>query len=258
MLPNCASGPEKRARVSYRTSAKENFLKGKKALEDEDYLEAMEYFKFVKNKFPYSTYATESDLLMAECHFGRDRFIEAADAYQNFVKLHPKNSKVPYAMYRVGLCYFNRIPEDWWFAPPAYELDQTETTRAIQKLQLYLKAFPQNEYVKEATELLRKCKRRMAERVYYLMEFYLKRKHPRAVLWRAEELLTRYAGLGFDEEALYRKGEALAELGELDDAKAALTSLLKRFPEGSYAGQARDLIEQLQGQVKKKQGGKTS
>ena len=38
MVFGCESGPQERKKVSYRTSAKENFIKGKKAFDDEDYL----------------------------------------------------------------------------------------------------------------------------------------------------------------------------------------------------------------------------
>jgi outer membrane protein assembly factor BamD len=241
----CASGPEKRPRVSYRTSAKENFLKGKQAFEDEDYLEAAEYFKFVKSKFPYSAFATRSDLYLADCDFERDRFMEAADKYRNFVKLHPKNPKVPYALFRVGLCHFEQIPDDWWFSPPAYEMDQTETVRTIREFEYYLKRFPQDENAKQAREHLQKCKLRMAEQVMYVLEFNRKNGHPRGVLWRADELLGKYPGVGYDEEALYYKSEALVELEDPQGARAALHQLLSRFPEGDYASEARSMLEEL-------------
>lgn len=245
MVGGCASGPEKRPRVSYRTSAKENFIKGKKAYEDEDYLEAAEFFKFVKSKFPYSAFATESDLYLADCDFERDRFMEAADKYRNFVKLHPKNQKVPYALFRVGLCHFEQIPDDWWFSPPAYELDQTETVRTIREFGYYLKRFPRDEYAPKAQEHLKKCKVRMAEQVMYVLGFYRKKDHPRGVLWRADELLKKYPGLGYDEEALFFKSEALVQLEDPKGARAALHELLSRFPEGDYASRAKKMMDQL-------------
>jgi outer membrane protein assembly factor BamD len=246
LLCGCASGPEKRTKVNYRKSAKANFLKGKKALEDEDYLEAIEFFKFVKNRFPYSTYATQADLLLADCHFGRDRFVEAADAYQNFIKLHPRHEKVPYAMYRVGLSLFQRIPDDWWFAPPAYELDESETKRAVTELQRYVKRYPKDEYSGEANKLLKQGLQRLAYRVQYIMEFYYGRKHMRAVLWRADELLSKYSGLGFDELAMYRKAQAQVDLGELKEARATLGKLLEKFPSGNYSSDAKSLLERIE------------
>ncbi|MBW2700196.1 MAG: outer membrane protein assembly factor BamD [Deltaproteobacteria bacterium] len=247
-LVSCASGPNQRARVSYRVSAKENFIKGKKALADEDYLEAIEYFKFVKNKFPYSTFATESDLLLADCHFARDRFIEAADAYQTFIKLHPRHAKVPYANFRIALSFGKRIPEDWFFMPPAYEFDQKEVVRTIRELEHFLARFPGDEHAPEATALLQRCKRRLAEFCHYTMEFNHKGGHMRGVVWRADELM-RYGGSGYEEKALYRKAEALAELGELKASRDALQELNRRFPKGAYQNQA-SLLQTRLGSVK--------
>jgi len=238
----CQSGPEARPRVSYRVSAKENFIKGKKAFEDEDYLEAIEYFKFVKNKFPYSSYATDSDLLMADCHFGRDRFIEAADAYSNFIKLHPKHAKVPYAMYRIGVCYYERIPSDFFLFPPVYELDQKETQRAVRELERYLERFPDDENAADAKKKLAECRRRLAERVHFVMAFNRRVEKPRGALWRAEQLLTQYPGSGFDEEALFVKGESLISLEQPDQARIALNELIARYPSGKYSDDARDLL----------------
>jgi outer membrane protein assembly factor BamD len=246
----CASGPEKRPRVSYRTSAKENFLKGKKAFEDEDYLEAAEYFKFVKSKFPYSAFATESDLYLADCDFERDRFMEAADKYRHFVKLHPRNKKVPYALYRVAMCHFEQIPDEWWFSPPAHEMDQSETVRTIREFDYYLKRFPQDEYVPKAQEFLKKCKVRMAEQVMYVLNFYRKRDHFRAVIWRADELLKKYPGLGYDEEVLYYKSQAQVEVEDPQGAKETLHQLLSRFPKGDYASAARKMMDKLGAQTK--------
>lgn len=241
----CQSGPEARPRVSYRVSAKENFIKGKKAFEDEDYLEAIEYFKFVKNKFPYSTYATDADLLLADCHFGRDRYIEAADAYANFIKLHPKHDKVPYAMYRIGVCYYERIPSDFFIFPPAHELDQKETQRAARELERYLERFPDDENAADAKKKLTDCKRRLAQRVHFVMAFNRKNDKHRGALWRAEQLLSKYPGVGFDEEALFVKAESLVALEQPDQARATLAELIARFPSGEYSADAKQMLAKL-------------
>jgi outer membrane protein assembly factor BamD len=241
----CASGPEARPRVSYRVSAKENFIKGRKAMADEDYLEAIEYFKFVKNKFPYSAYATQSDLLLADCQYERDRFLEAADAYLNFIKLHPKNEKVPYAMFRIGASFYERIPSDFFIFPPAFEMDQKETKRAVRELERYLARFPDDENAPAARDMLAECKRRLAQRVHFVMEFNRERDKHRGALWRAEQLLADYAGSGFDEQALWIKASSLDALGRADEARAAAAELIQRYPQGEYSEDARRLLERL-------------
>lgn len=245
ILSSCASGPKAHHKVSYQTDAKENFEKGKKAFDKKDYVDAVEYFTFVKQKFPFSTYAVESDLLLADCHFKRERYPEAIDAYNDFIKLHPKNEKVPYAAFQIGLSAYNQIPDNWWFAPPSYELDQRESTRALIELQRYFTQYPNDSNAPQAQVLLEKCKRRLAEQINYVMDFYKKRKHPRGVLWRAEELLTKYPGSGFDDKALYFKAEALLALGDATAARATLEQLVARSPQGAYAQDANTLLNRI-------------
>ncbi|NMB74258.1 MAG: outer membrane protein assembly factor BamD [Myxococcales bacterium] len=241
----CASGPTARPKVSYKVSAQENFAKGMKAFQDKDYLEAIEFFTFVKTKFSYDSRAAESELMIANCEFARERYLEAAEAYTGFIKMHPRHPRVPFATFRVGMCFYHRIPSDWWLFPPAYELDTEETERAIRELQRFLNAYPNDENVRAAREALRECMLRMAQRTRFVMNFNGKRNRHRGALWRAEELLARYPGLGFDEEALFVKGRSLADLGEGARAREALESLLERFPSGSFAGPARRLLERL-------------
>jgi outer membrane protein assembly factor BamD len=245
IISGCASGPETHIKVSYQENAKDNFLKGKKAFDNKDYAEAVEYFTFVKQKFPYSTYSIESSLLLADCHFKREHYSEAIDAYADFVKLHPKNEKVPYSAFQIGLCYYKQIPDDWWFSPPAYELDQRETTRAMLELDRYLTQYPNDSNVQTAQVLLQKCKRRLAEQIDYAMDFYKKRKHPRGVLWRAEELLNKYPNSGFDDKALYFKAESLMALGDATAARSTLEQLVARSPEGKYSKDARALLNRI-------------
>ncbi|RLB53146.1 MAG: hypothetical protein DRI34_13800 [Deltaproteobacteria bacterium] len=257
-IASCQSGPERRKPVTYRTSARENFIKGKKAFDDEDYLEAIEFFKFVKNKFPYSKYSIEADLYLADCYFKRDKYLEAAEAYENFVKLHPRHPRVPYAMFQVAACHFEKIPSDWFLIPPAYEMDQAETVITINKLRKYLRNWGQHEKAKEARRMLAECLKRMAQRSMYVLDFYRSRRRYQAVVWRADEILSKYSGVGFDEEALMRKAQALVELEQPGEATKAISQLLSRFPQGRYADDARQLLQQVQRQVQRQAQAKQS
>jgi outer membrane protein assembly factor BamD len=241
----CKSGPEARPHVSYKVSAQENYIKGQAAFDDGDFAEAIEYFNFVKSKFPLSSYAVDADLKVADCEFGREKYLESAEAYTNFIKLHPKHPKVPYASYRIGLCFVNRMPTDWFILPPAYELDQEETERAIRELERYLRQFPTDQNAADGRAQLDNCLRRMADRATYIMEFYFKRGHSQAVVWRADQILSKYSNLGYDERALFRKGQALIALKQPVQAREALGQLVQKFPKGDFASRANDLLGEI-------------
>src|SRR3954471_15762619 len=75
----------------------------KDALDDiqsDHYQVAIEKLKLVRNKFPYSSFATEAQLKIADVYFMQDAFAEAALAYEAFRDLLPKHEKVAYAMFK--------------------------------------------------------------------------------------------------------------------------------------------------------------
>lgn len=241
----CNSGPRSKPKVSYRVSAKENFIKGKKAFEDEDYQEAIEYFKFVKNKFPYSSYATQADLYLADCQFGRERYLEAADTYENFIKLHPKNHKVPYALFKIAKSYFERIPSDFFLFPPSYELELKETRRAVKAIERYVDRFPKGKNASEAKKMLAKGKKLLAQRVWYIMNFNMKNEKYRGALWRAEQLIKQYPDAGFSEEALMVKAKSFLALGDQSSSRKTLEELLKSYPKGDHTDEAKTMLKKI-------------
>src|SRR5512142_2648389 len=78
----------------------ENYKAGQELLKDGSYSDAQKFFDYVKTKFPFSKYAALSDLRTADSKFQQGQFAEAADAYANFVKLHPSHEDVDYAEFR--------------------------------------------------------------------------------------------------------------------------------------------------------------
>ena len=76
----------------FDTSTPEGAFKAAEALEkDERYEEAIPKFQEVKNKHPYSRFATEAELKIADIHFASENFEEAQASYQLFKEFHPKH-----------------------------------------------------------------------------------------------------------------------------------------------------------------------
>src|SRR5690606_18488518 len=80
--------------VSYATTAKQNYDKGLKELEEKDWVAAAKYFAFIKARFPYSKYAVLSELRMADAEFGAGHHLQAVDSYKLFIKFRPTHENV--------------------------------------------------------------------------------------------------------------------------------------------------------------------
>lgn len=227
--------------IEYSVSAKQNYDKGMKALEDDEWTDAAKYFGFVKARFPYSKYAVLSDLRIADAAFGAGAYLEAIDSYKQFAKFHPTHELVEngYAAFRIGEAYYKMLPDDWFLVPPSYEKDQTSTLDAMRELTNFQKKFPQSPYMARSEKMRKECAHALASHEWYVATFYWDRDRPMGTVLRLRTLLDRYPGVGFDEKALLLLGNAYWRVGRKDDAKRAWQHLLDVSPKSSQAGEAR-------------------
>lgn len=230
---------------TYSQNAKENFDKGEEAFKDGSWQEAVDYFNQVKNKFPYSKFAVTAELRAADALFEDEKFVEAADAYRLFAKLHPTNDKTAFALFRVGLCHYKQVPRDWFFMPPVHEEDQAQVKATVEAMNSFITRFPKSPDLKEAREAVAACRGRLAKHELYVAGFYFKRDHFKAAQVRAEGLLRDYAGLGLDDQALLIAGKSLVKQDKRAEAKVALDRLVKEFPGSGPAGEARELLSDI-------------
>ena len=209
------------------------------------YPEAIKGFAGLKAKYPYTKYVALADLRTADTHLHRAKFAEAIDAYRNFLKFHPNHPEGPYAMLQIGEAYYQQIPEDWFFMPPAAEKDQGYTRLAIAAYNDMLGRFPKADHAERARSRRKECRTKLADHELYVAHFYLDREHYRAAAGRAEGLLKKFPNLGFDEEALWIAGWSRFQLGENEAATQHLATLREKFPRSGWASEAAGLLSQL-------------
>ena len=229
--------------VDYADTAKQNFDSGEKAMGDGRWAEAIKFFEHTKNKYPYSKYAVLAELRIADAHFEREKWIEAADAYRIFVRFHPRHEKVPYATFRVALAYSKEIDQDVWFFPTAIEKDQTAARDAIKAFDEYLSRFPTDENVAEAKKLRVEARARLAETDLYAAGFYVDREKWQGALWRYERVANEFKDTPKAPYALLRAARIADEkLEDKERAKQLYERLVKEHPAAPEAAQAKQAL----------------
>jgi outer membrane protein assembly factor BamD len=183
-------------------------------------------------------------LRIADAHFGDEAYLEAIESYRAFIKLHPKHPKVHYATFSAARCYYERMPEEWFFLPPVSEKDQTHTIDAQNALQDFIARFPKSEHVPEAKELLAQAQERLIAHERYAAAFYARHDRWRAVAWRSLAMAERFPESPEAARALLRAGEAYEELGEGKAALRAYRLLLEKYPKSEAAADARERIDE--------------
>ena len=156
LLPACATSDDGKP-INFSLTAQQNYEKGLADLKDENYAEALRYFTYVKQKFPFSKYAALAELAAADTEFERGSYQEAIDAYKSFLRLHPKHEKVAegYVSFRIAEAHVKQMPDDWFLIPPSYEKDQATVMDALHELNNLVDRFPNSKYIKPAQEYRR-------------------------------------------------------------------------------------------------------
>ena len=162
-----------------------------------------------KSRFPYSKHAAQADLMMANSHFELGNYQEAAIAYSQFIKLHPRHEKVDFAQFRIGEAY-------WIEAPEEVDREQDFTSQAMIEWQTLLDKYSSSKYVKEAREKMKIGRKRIADSQVFVMNFYCKQEIYHACAFRAVNILESYKDFpDIQRRALQLAGKSFEEMAKI-------------------------------------------
>jgi outer membrane protein assembly factor BamD len=210
--------------------------------------EAMRYFEYVKNNFPYSQYAALADLAIADMSFDHDDWNGAANAYAEFVKSHPSHPQAGYAAYRVGLAHYNDRASDWFLLPPSYEKDQAPLRAAVDGYSRFLANYPKSEYVPRAQIELTDCRERLVAYHRYVARFYEKRRNWRGAANRHLNIADSFGDLQeghLRADALWAAAADYQKDSDPADQRATLVRFVQDAPSDPRRPQADAIIKSI-------------
>ncbi|MCB0369258.1 MAG: outer membrane protein assembly factor BamD, partial [Bdellovibrionales bacterium] len=146
-------------------TAEATFAAAQEFENDERYDEAIRKYTEVKNKFPYSQFAIKAELAIADVYFKEESFGEAQINYQTFRELHPKNPKIDYVIFRIGLSYYNQLPE-------TIDRDLSFAHDAMASFDEIIEKYPNSSFVSEAKEKKKEALKKLAAKEDYVGDFY--------------------------------------------------------------------------------------
>jgi outer membrane protein assembly factor BamD len=232
--------------AKFGASAEEDYQAGVELMKDGAYQDAQKFFENVKKKYPFSTrWVALSDLRLADLKFDQKLWVEAIEAYRDFVRLHPNHEDVDYAEYRVGMAQLEDAPGDFALFPPAYEKDQRQVQAAATTLRSFLEKHPDSKYAPDAKKLLGNAEGRLAAHEWYVAEFYYKRQKWAGAAGRYQALVDRYPGSRHEPEALLKLADACLRLDEKHRARTALQKLIVSHPQDPHRAEAEQLLAKL-------------
>jgi outer membrane protein assembly factor BamD len=173
-------------------------------IDSDHYQVAIEKLRAIKNKFPYSKYALDAQLRIADVLYLQEMYTEAASAYESFADLHPKHERVAYAMYRAAKSYYNDIPSP-------LSRDLTPAQRAEESYESFIRRFPNAPETPEARKDMAETRRVLAEKELYIGDFYFKRDFYVSAKPRYEKLIALFP----ETEAAKKAKEKIVKIDQI-------------------------------------------
>ena len=177
-------------------------------ISNDHYQIAIDKLRALRSRFPYSKFALEAQLTIADVYYKQESYTEAAGAYEAFRDLHPKHEKVSYAMFRAAKSYFMD-------APTTVARDLTPAVRALDSYQEYLRRFPQGPEVEEARKDVATIRGMLADKELGVGLFYVNNLQPDSARSRLKKVIELYP----ESAAAKTSQEVLAKLPPEGNAK---------------------------------------
>ena len=236
-IGGCATTQEKRKTAQQLYDEGEKALAGRRTLfffHTTDYERAEGAFEKIRNRYSYTTFAALAELRLADIHFMKEEYAEAATEYRDFIELHPEHEEVPYALKRVGFSYFNQIG--------SVDREQVSVENARIHFQELIDKFPKSEHAEGIQEKTDYCKNMLAGHEFSVGHFYFKNKKYEAAIGRLKRSLELYPGYGPKENALLYLGKSYIADDDVEKGNKALENLMAAFPDSEQAAEAAGLL----------------
>lgn len=185
-------------------------------------------------------------------YYNTKQYYLAAYQFESFVSGYPRSEKKEEAAYLGALCFS--------MLSPVYSLDQTDTFKAIDKLQSFIDSYPNSTYLPEANKILKGLNDKIEKKVFENAKQYNTIMEYKAAMVALDNFVSDYPGTPYKEDALFYKYDSAYQLGinsvpnkmaeRLTIAKTAYNSLIKYKPDTKYKKIADEMFVRIETDLK--------
>ena len=222
----------------------------KKYFNEKQYAKSATILDELVTIFKGTAYAEESLYLLAQSYYGQKDYQTASQYFETYYTTYPTGEFTELARYYSGYGLYLDSPDP--------RLDQSQTYKAIEQMQLYLEFYPQSERAAEAQEILFQLQEKlaykelMATRLYFNLGTYMGNNYQSSVI-TAQDALKDYPYSKYREEFMFLIIRAKYELaivsveeklqGRYRDVVDEYYTYLNEYPEGKYLKQVQKYFD---------------
>jgi len=218
-----------------------------------DYKRANHLFEQIAPKYVGKPQGERVLFFLADTYFKVRDYNFAGYQFERFLKSYPKSDKAGEASFLGAKSYY--------MLSPNYSLDQTDTDKALAKLQLFINAYPDSEFISDANGMAKELTTKKEKKAFEIAKQFTKLgnsyilDYSISALATLDNFISDFPGTIYREEALYLKIVASTNLAlnstenrkeeRLQDAATAYKNLLKYYPQTTFLKDADNLVEKV-------------
>ena len=224
----------------------------KKMYEEKKYANAIRLFEQLAPAYRGKPEAADMYMMYAQSFYNTKQFYAAGYQFDNFASSYPRNDKAAEASFLAAKSYSK--------LSPVYSLDQTDTNKAIDKLQNFIDRYPSSEYLEEANLLVKSLREKVEKKVFEVAKGYHKIADYKGAIVALENFVADYPGTPYKEEALFFKFDSAYLLAinsvenkkedRLNAAKVAYRSLTKFKEDTVYKEESAKMLAKIDSELK--------
>ena len=228
------------------------FDQASKLYEKGKYYKALTLFEQMAPSFRGNPQAEMMFYMFSQSYYKTKQYYLSGYQFESFAAGYPKSDKVEEASFLGAKSYT--------MLSPVYNLDQTDTEKAIEKLQLFIDTFPNSSYLPEANVVVKVLREKMEKKAYENAYGYNKISDYKSAIIALDNFIIDYPGTPFKENALYYKLDSAYQLAinsvpakmqeRLNAAKIAHNNLLKFNSNTEFKQKADNMLARINTDLK--------
>jgi outer membrane protein assembly factor BamD len=229
-------------------SAEEAYALAMREYERERWERAAELFRGTLSFGRATAQAADAQYHLAWSYYNSRQFILAASEFNRFAQMHRTDDRAAEAEFYRAMSYYNQSP--------GFQLDQTDTQRALDDFNLFVTRYPNHEYTARAEAKMSELRVKLARKQFESARLYERRRMHEAAALMFERVFDQYPDVSpWVERALVaamenyiRFAEDSIEARQAERFELAVRNyerLVQLFPDSPYVADAERLRSQI-------------
>jgi outer membrane protein assembly factor BamD len=209
------------------------FDRGLEAYNDEDYLDAIEYFQTIVYNFPGESIVDTAQYYLGLSYFGNEDFLVAQTEFNRLVMNYPSSPYFVNALFMRAVSFYESTPDH-------YGLDQSELRTAIKQLEDFMIDYPESELVDEAELILAEARDRLAHKYYEAGKVYDHIRAYGAAKKYFQKVVDDYTNSEWAVKSAFELARMEYKQGNFDEASRRFENFARVYSDHEQAEKARE------------------